>query len=82
MKQTGSFIEGPILSPLLRFTVPVLLRSGCGGKAVRLYHAGALLLWAVPVRLRGQGIVGAFSVRIPVSLFMSRLEPEPWGQER
>lgn len=25
MKQTDSFIEGPILSPLLRFTVPVLL---------------------------------------------------------
>ena len=25
MKQTGSFIEGPILSPLLRFTLPVLL---------------------------------------------------------
>ena len=25
MKQTGSFIEGPILAPLLRFTLPVLL---------------------------------------------------------
>lgn len=25
MKETGSFIEGPILSPLLRFTIPVLL---------------------------------------------------------
>lgn len=25
VKQTGSFIEGPILSPLLRFTLPVLL---------------------------------------------------------
>ena len=25
MKQTGSFIEGPILAPLLRFTFPVLL---------------------------------------------------------
>lgn len=25
MKQSGSFIEGPILSPLLRFTLPVLL---------------------------------------------------------
>ena len=25
VKETGSFIEGPILSPLLRFTIPVLL---------------------------------------------------------
>ena len=25
MKQTGNFIEGPILAPLLRFTFPVLL---------------------------------------------------------
>ena len=25
MKRTGSFIEGPILAPLLRFTLPVLL---------------------------------------------------------
>lgn len=25
MKQTGSFVQGPILSPLLRFTLPVLL---------------------------------------------------------
>ena len=25
MKQTGNFIQGPILSPLLRFTLPVLL---------------------------------------------------------
>ena len=25
LNRTGSFIEGPILSPLLRFTLPVLL---------------------------------------------------------